>query len=369
MASRRQNQTGTVYRRGDGRWVASIMIDGKRVSRYAKSEEEAWHKMLGLTLAATTPPASPTLESYLQRWLAARTHLLRPVSVYRYQRVLRHLLDTPAAQVRLSELTAAHLRDALAHVGAEGSRWLVRYLHSLLLTALREAVEIDALLVRNPMLKVPAPRYFQIKRLRWDVAQARQFLTYMTSGRLPKNSRHPAFFVVALTAGLRFSELNGLHWTDIQLDEHGVSCLWVRRQTYWLPPEKRWVTEVPKSEHSQRQIVLTRHAVAALLEHGPQSAGPVFRSRLGQPLTVQWGRVRLRTLCHEAGVPVITPHGLRHAAATLCYAATGSAYAVQRLLGHSSVSVTTRIYGYQEADPRRTAAAMQHLLDGGSADD
>ena len=47
VKSKRANAEGSLYQRKDGRWVAAITGDnGKRVSRYGKTREEAHKKLL-----------------------------------------------------------------------------------------------------------------------------------------------------------------------------------------------------------------------------------------------------------------------------------------------------------------------------------
>ena len=45
VGSKRNYKDGSVYERSDGRWVASVRIDGKRISRYASTEIEAFKKL------------------------------------------------------------------------------------------------------------------------------------------------------------------------------------------------------------------------------------------------------------------------------------------------------------------------------------
>ena len=53
---------------------------------------------------------------------------------------------------------------------------------------------------------------------------------------------------------------------------------------------------------------------------------------------------RLERLCKQAGIPVISVHGLRHTHASLLLCAGVSILSVSRRLGHSSVDITQKIY-------------------------
>src|SRR5713226_8762245 len=72
--SKRANQEGSVYKRQDGRWVASIVLEnGKRKSVYCKTQQEAikaarkvnQDKDQGLLL----PREDQTLATFLTTWL------------------------------------------------------------------------------------------------------------------------------------------------------------------------------------------------------------------------------------------------------------------------------------------------------------
>lgn len=66
-----------------------------------------------------------------------------------------------------------------------------------------------------------------------------------------------------------------------------------------------------------------------------------------------WGKtIRVRNMrrewfdraAAEAGVPGLTPHELRHTAASLCVSAGGSVLSLQRMLGHDKPSTTLDVY-------------------------
>ena len=62
----------------------------------------------------------------------------------------------------------------------------------------------------------------------------------------------------------------------------------------------------------------------------------------------------------RAGVKDVTPHGLRHTAASLAIAAGATVVVVCRMLGHSSPAVTLRVYAHLFADDLDTLAERLH---------
>ena len=64
---------------------------------------------------------------------------------------------------------------------------------------------------------------------------------------------------------------------------------------------------------------------------------------------------RLKTVCAVAGVPPVSPHKLRHTAATLALMTMGDLHAVQKLLGHQQQSLTANLYGHGVLESARRA--------------
>lgn len=92
-------------------------------------------------------------------------------------------------------------------------------------------------------------------------------------------------------------------------------------------------------------------------------SGPaLLTNRLGTGLTPQSIRTRLRRLGEEAGITRrLTPHMLRHTAATLLIETGVDIRFVQRLLGHSSIA-TTEIYTHVSDEALRKTLLRADLL-------
>jgi hypothetical protein len=73
MTKHRAHTEGTVYQRPDGRWCAQVSLDGRRLTRYARTQRQC-REWLKTTLAQvddglTVEGARASLGEYLEKWL------------------------------------------------------------------------------------------------------------------------------------------------------------------------------------------------------------------------------------------------------------------------------------------------------------
>lgn len=115
-------------------------------------------------------------------------------------------------------------------------------------------------------------------------------------------------------------------------------------------------------------IVVNRDLQRALITYlRKQSAAgdlnaPLFRNGRGAAMTPQCLRLRLHSASAKAGVNrTVTPHMLRHTAATLLLEAGVDIRFVQKLLGHASIA-TTQIYTHVTDVALRNALAGADVM-------
>lgn len=140
------------------------------------------------------------------------------------------------------------------------------------------------------------------------------------------------FAVLVFSAtGIRVSELCAVRAIDVSTDGSAV-------QVFGKGSRDRIVYV---SDQNLRRCLAERRS-QRMDQNG--ECAPLLTNSRGAPLQPQALRGRLRRLCKRRGLSqVITPHMLRHTAATLLIEKGIDIRLVQRLLGHSSIS-TTEIY-------------------------
>ncbi|WP_307871695.1 tyrosine-type recombinase/integrase [Micromonospora sp. U21] len=106
------------------------------------------------------------------------------------------------------------------------------------------------------------------------------------------------------------------------------------------------VEGTPKN-HQRRSVPIPRFLVDELAAHivGKGRAALVFTAPNGGPLRNTNFRSRVfAPASASVGLAGLTPHDLRHTAASLAVAAGANVKAVQRMLGHASASMTLDVY-------------------------
>ena len=129
-----------------------------------------------------------------------------------------------------------------------------------------------------------------------------------------------------------------------------------------------------KTESSAASVPLPGELVAILRRHRrdqfgdaqvarANTLGLVFTTKNGTPLEPRNVNRAFEALCRRADVRSIRLHDLRHSCATLLFAMGVEAATVQRILRHSSISVTTGTYvDVIEQVQRAAVSGMDSLL-------
>lgn len=94
----------------------------------------------------------------------------------------------------------------------------------------------------------------------------------------------------------------------------------------------------------------------------------VFTGVQGGPLRSRvFQEAALTAAAERIGVPGLTPHKLRHTAASLAIASGANVKVVQQMLGHKSATMTLDLYGHLFADQLDDVADALELARGASA--
>lgn len=291
-----------------------------------------------------------TVGDYFDRWLAHIKTRVRPTTYYGYQAAIRHHLTPTLGHLRLQDLHPLHLQDLYAGCldppppKRAVSASTVLHLHLVASQALQQAVRWQ-LLPTNPAAGAQPPRP-QRREMKVATGDDLQRILQALRGDVLEL---PA--TIALTTGMRRSEILGLRWSDLSPDytsAHIQQTLQFARGLHF---------ERPKTHRSRRAIALPATLTQLLTRHRQQQNAR--RHALGDQwhdtdlvvdrgdgapvnpntLTSQWRRfVRTNDL------PVIRFHDLRHSHATLMLLEGIHPKIVSERLGHATIGITLDTY-------------------------
>ena len=389
MAPRKQtkknaNGEGGIYRRPDGRWEAKFFVDTpngqrKRISVYVTSEREALNELnklrdqqrRGIPIATTTL----TVADYMAYWLE---HIAEPgirrTTYATYEGDVRLHIIPGIGKRKLKTLQASEIRLWLNQLRtrcqccAQGkdtnrntprccakeepeccqdvlSSSSIRHVLRVLRAALQDAVD-EELLSRN-VARLVQLRVTDDRKVRsFTRAEALRFL------KAAEHHRLYALWAVALAMGLRRGEALGLAWSDVDLENGRLT---IRQALHRVDGELR--LEQVKTEASVAVLPVPAPLVSILRGHrstqleerfmaGAQwrDTGLVFTTASGGFLEPRNINRTFHSLCARAEVPQLRVHDLRHSCATLLFTMGVPPATVQRILRHSSITVTTGTY-------------------------
>ena len=368
---------GTVGQLADGRWQSRYTVvdgDGHRVRKavYGRTKREAEDRLIDALrdrnrgALAVTRGRGPTLGEHAEAWLAGATVRCRPRTVEKYRQLLAAHVLPSLGSVPLPRLEVGHVNRLLATKSTAGlAPATVAGVRTVLRAALEAAVR-QGTVMRNVAAMSDAPRLPDPQR---------PALTQTEAGRLlaaAETDPEGALWTVAVTTGLRLSELLGLRWDDVDAQQQ---VLRVERSLQRV--NGTWLLSEPKTRRARRAVPLAPLAVAALDRQRARQAG--CRLLAGSRWQDEWGALvftgprgeprfgpaiarHLRRQCAALGLPNVGMHGLRRTAASLL---ADSGVPIQTVGDYLGDGVVTTLKHYVRSVPgsrRRAADTLDALL-------
>ena len=336
---------GNIQRRPDGKWRARYRDASHREhARHfpRKRDAERWLASQEVAIARgewVDPTLSKiTIGEWLPQWLARQVQL-KPTTMVRYEVALRRQILPRWEFVSLAKITHSDVSSWVHSLTDEGlAPATVRYAHRVLSLALTAAVR-DGRLVRNVAEGVPLPRV---------VGKPKRFLTHDQVQALAEAcAPYGTLIKVLAYAGLRWGELVALTTRRVDLKRRRIEVVEAITEVHG-----RVIVGTTKT-HQRRSVPIPRFLADELAAQlaGKAPGDLVFTAPEGGVLRNTNFRPRFfDPAAEKAGLPGLTPHELRHTAASLAVAAGANVKAVQQMLGHASAAMTLDVYAGLFAD-------------------
>lgn len=307
-----------------------------------------------------------TVAEWFARRLEVVRETLRPTTAANYRFAFDRMVPY-IGEVRLRDLDEEMIRSMYRSMAPRYTTDSLTTTHGRLRAALRAAVRENRI-IRCPADNVtPPPGLPRRQKKTWSFEQLVTFSNHVST------QRDRAMWLTWITVGARRGEMCGLYWPKVSFDHQEVTIDWQRTIT----AENQLVEGPTKTTNGTRIVPLTPQVLVALREwrsvqaeqrlamgdawHGDDY---VFTSSAGKPYHPSSFDDRLAHLAKDAGLPVLSPHELRHTFASRCLEMGMDVKLVSAMLGHSKVETTMNLY--QHINPavahREADALAQRML-------
>ena len=322
-------------------YYATFHRDGRRYTRTYHSEPEALEALDAQSNSAPQAQKDYTLGQWLSYWLEEVVARDRAEStIYCYRNIIRCHVVPALGSVPLSQLTPLRIQTYLHEKMDQGLCPNTVHKHYVLLTTALGLAAWLELLQRSPMDRVSAPKLQETRYTFYTPAQLQSLFSAVAGTMLELPVKLAAYL------GLRRSEICGLRWEHVDLDQGILSVQEVRTEV-----GGRVVLKEPKTRTSVRRLGIAglkdlQGVLRTIRSQRPQAAPEdwvVLRQDGTPPMPDQLTR-DLLTVVRRCGLPHITLHGLRHSFASVANSQGVPMHDISRTLGHSSIAVTSNIY-------------------------
>ena len=291
---------------------------------------------------------------YYKQWIEVyKRGAIREATMSKYL-MTQKWVEKLAPQLKVSELTRTVYQQILNDYAKEHERQTTLDFHHQLKGAVLDAVD-EGMIERDPtrkaIIKGKTPGAKKIKYLNQF-----ELHTLIAHLDIKEKVNWDWFILLVAKTGMRFSEALAIIPADFDFARQtlSISKTWDYKGNGGFLPTKNQ-SSVRKIQIDWLTVMQFAGLVKKLPEDEPIFAkGKIYNSTLNGILERH---------CKNAGIPVISIHGLRHTHASLMLFAGVSIASVARRLGHASMTTTQKTYLHiiQELESKDIDIIMRSL--------
>ncbi|WP_430618357.1 hypothetical protein IGI78_000548 [Enterococcus sp. DIV1767] len=292
---------------------------------------------------------------YFEEWIELyKVGSIRSITLEKYYMSLQWITKL-APDLKLSDLDRRSYQTLLNKYAEDHEKQTTMDFHHQIKGAILDAVD-EGILTQNPTRKViikgKAPREKKPKFLNQHELQL-----LLRELDLSSELNWDWFILLVTKTGLRFSEALALTPGDFDFFNQKIiiTKTWNYRNSIGDFQPTKNASSVRNIQMDWQLAMQFSQLVKELDIDKPIFVNKrVFNSTINN---------RLKVLCMNAGIPVITVHSLRHTHASLLLFAGVSIASVAKRLGHSSMTTTQETYLHiiQELENQDNDKIMRHL--------
>ena len=387
---RRLNGEGSIYFWEDRKkWVASVIVDGKKIIMTSNTSEEAPDNLMKLRrkYGLIKYSGDMTLSTWIDEWLfTVKSGSVSTKTLQAYQGLLtKYVKPYRIAKMKLSEIgkmDIVRLFNQLHQAGA--SKQIIGKVKTRLFSCFLDASDM---IERNPVdgVKIPANAVDNVRSEEKSKAFTKSEQKALIHEIInPKNDFIQIvinfLILFGLGTGLRLGEMLALHYDRDFNDDFSEVYVKYNLQNMPIYTEKEItgyeLKEVaPKSKAGVRTVPIPKTLQAKIRQHVLEikknslrdpyfkSVGLLFPNELGNYMNKNRPQRHLRSLVNRLKLSSVNIHGLRHSYATRLLEAGENIQVISSLLGHSDTKVTMDVYAHVLDDLKKeTAQKIDDIL-------
>lgn len=302
-------------------------------------------------------PSKLLYREYLKQYLETKKTTVKSSTLKTYAWLIEYHIIPLLGDHEIGKLSPAHIQkfyNGLIEQNKLASE-NVQKIHTLINDSLKRA-ERWQLVNKNVAALVDRARMTKNQIQVWDKEQSQTFLWAAREDRLY------IAFLLALTTGMRQSEILGLRWADVDIENKTLHIVQA------LSHDGKELTTELTTRNAGRKVAIPGEVATTLKKHKSRQRGEFLilgRSGNNDDLVVSTSletpvipRNLMRTfyrLIEKADVPKITFHELRHTHATLLLKENIHQKIVSERLGHADMRITLERYSHLLPDMQRDA--------------
>lgn len=327
----------------------------KREAELAAAEEELNIEKLGFA-----ENGNELVEKYFKEWLEVyKKPNVKPITYSLQERNVRLNIIPRWGNYRLKDITRSEYQKWINGLIDKYSEGTIRRINSLMSNAMSDAVYEFNIIRENPIQRINIPKKDTEAKLRYYTKeQLESFLSTVKNpvkhAKYQKSIQYYALFTLMARTGIRIGEALALTWDDIDFEEGIIKI----SKTLVYPLNSTPYISTPKSAKSNRSIKLDGHTTKVMRRHRINQKEVIlyyedykasednlmFHQNMGRWLRTNVVRDYFKAVCRRAGIPVLSPHALRHTHAVHLLEAGSNIKYVSERLGHTSIKVTADTY-------------------------
>ena len=324
-----------------GKWMAQVMVNGKRSAKTFDTREEAIYWASGVKTKAieiAEKEKDMTLEYAMSKYIADRSNILSPSTIKSYTNFQENYFET-LKKKKIKAITKSDIQKEINALSADKAYKTIKNAIAFLIAVISEDHQID------------------IKRLSFPQKPEKEhaFLEAPDITKLIDVIRDDVIeipILLALWLGLRRSEICALEWSDFDFDKKTVSI------TKALVPNKEnkyVIKNTTKTTKSKRTLAVPDYVISRL-----EACQSDPSKRVGRITTMNPNDIynHFKVVCDRHKIPFVGIHGLRHTNASVMLSVGVTTKLAMARGGWSSNKTMQDIYQHLFSDDKKQADDM-----------